>query len=167
MGPQAAPYPGALARALSRCILARPLSGAPGGGSIEASARVLFEVGMEPTIPGHRAAALPRVPDVNEVVRGKYRLLRLLGDGGMASVYEARHEGLGVKVALKFLHPRLLRWPDLVQRFLDEARLAAPIRSPSVVQVLDVDRSDDGLAFIVLELLFGQTLRELLNRRRL
>jgi eukaryotic-like serine/threonine-protein kinase len=119
---------------------------------------------MEPSKPAQR---LPSIPEVGELVKGKYRLLRLLGDGGMGSVYEARHEGLGIKVALKFLHPRLSRWPGLVQRFLDEARLAAPIRSPSVVQVLDVDRSDEGLAFIVLELLSGQTLRELLNRRRL
>src|SRR6185503_11394651 len=82
----------------------------------------------------------------------------------MGSVFEARHEGLGIKVALKFLHPRLMRWPALVQRFLDEARLAAPIRSPHVVQVLDVDKSDEGLAFIVLELLSGPTLRQILGQ---
>jgi serine/threonine protein kinase len=114
-----------------------------------------------------RTSPLPSVPEAFALVKGKYRLLRLLGDGGMGSVYEALHEGLGVKVALKFLHPRLTRWPGLVQRFLDEARLAAPIRSPHVVQVLDVDQSEEGLAFIVLELLSGPTLRELLAERRL
>jgi serine/threonine protein kinase len=114
-----------------------------------------------------RRSPLPSVPEELALVKGKYRLLRLLGDGGMGSVYEALHEGLGVKVALKFLHPRLTRWPGLLQRFVDEARLAAPIRSPHVVQVLDVDESEEGLAFIVLELLSGPTLRELLAERRL
>jgi serine/threonine protein kinase len=122
---------------------------------------------MEPTNAYPRPSALPSVPEELSLVKGKYRLLRLLGDGGMGQVYEALHEGLGVKVALKFLHPRLSRWPVLVQRFLDEARLAAPIRSPHVVQVLDVDQSEEGLAFIVLELLSGPTLREVLTERRL
>lgn len=94
---------------------------------------------------------LPSIPEIGVLVRGKYRLLRLLGEGEMGAVYEARHEALGVNVALKFLHPRLSRSPSLVERFLDDARLAAATQSPEI-QVLDVDQSEEGLAFVVLDL---------------
>src|SRR5579871_6321493 len=81
-----------------------------------------------------------------DVLRGKYRLVRLLGDGGMGSVYEAHHEGLGTRVAIKVLHSDLARRTGLVERFLREARVSAQIRSPNVVQVMDVDSSEDGAA---------------------
>jgi serine/threonine-protein kinase len=99
-----------------------------------------------------------------DVLRGKYRLVRLLGDGGMGSVYEAHHEGLGTRVAIKVLHADLARRPGLVERFLREARVSAQIRSPHVVQVMDVDRTDDGIAYIVMELLEGEPLSSLLER---
>lgn len=113
------------------------------------------------------APPLLELPEEGSLIRGKYRLFGLLGDGGMGQVYEARHEVLGLRVALKFLHPRLARFPELTRRFLDEARLAAPIRSPHVVQVLDVDATEGGLAFIVLELLSGPTLRARIDAHRL
>ena len=100
-------------------------------------------------------------PQVGQVVNNKYRLLRMIGDGGMGSVYEARHEGLGTTVALKFLHPELSRRSGLVQRFLQEARVSAQIQSPHVVRVADVDQSSGGLAFIVMEYLEGRTLQTL------
>jgi eukaryotic-like serine/threonine-protein kinase len=94
------------------------------------------------------------------VVPPRYRITSLLGAGGMSSVYEAWYETLGVRVALKLLHPRLARRPLLAARFVDEARLAARIQSPHVVRVLDVDAgATDRPAFIVLEHLDGPTLR--------
>jgi serine/threonine protein kinase len=102
---------------------------------------------------------LPVLPEPGQLIAGKYLLVRLLGDGGMARVYEAQHQRLGIPVALKFLHPRLARFPALVERFLQEARIVARIRSPRVVQVLDVDQDEHGLPFLVLEHLAGSTLR--------
>ncbi|HLK37147.1 MAG TPA: serine/threonine-protein kinase, partial [Polyangiaceae bacterium] len=104
--------------------------------------------------------------DVGTVVNSKYRLTRLLGDGGMGSVYEAVHAVLGTRVAIKVLHPELARRTGLVERFLQEARVAAQIRSPHVVQVIDVDRTADGHAYIVMELLEGEPLSSVLDRQR-
>ncbi|WP_437801544.1 protein kinase domain-containing protein [Sorangium sp. So ce693] len=100
-------------------------------------------------------------PQAGQVINNKYRLVRLIGDGGMGSVYEARHEVLGTTVALKFLHPELSRRSGLVQRFLQEARVSAQIQSAHVVRVSDVDQTASGLAFIVMEYLEGKTLQTL------
>ncbi len=105
------------------------------------------------------------VAAIGDVIGGKYRLLRLLGDGGMGSVYEASHEMLGTKVAIKVLHADLVRRTGLIDRFLQEARVAAQIKSPHVVQVTDVDRSPSGLAYIVMELLEGEALSATLDRQ--
>jgi serine/threonine-protein kinase len=106
------------------------------------------------------------VIDIGSVVNGKYQLARLLGDGGMGSVYEARHTVLGTRVAIKVLHPELARRTGLTERFLQEARVAAQIRSPHVVQVTDVDRTPEGHAYIVMELLEGEPLSGVLDRQR-
>jgi serine/threonine-protein kinase len=98
------------------------------------------------------------------LINGKYRLGRLLGEGGMGSIYEARHEFLGTEVALKFLHPALSSRPAVVARFVQEARVSANIRSPHVVGVVDVDQSPEGLAFLVMELLHGEPLSSRLAR---
>jgi serine/threonine-protein kinase len=102
-------------------------------------------------------------PQPGDLINGKYRLVRLIGDGGMGSVFEARHEYLGTTVALKFLHPELARRPGLVQRFLREARLSATIQSPHVAHVTDVDQASDGGAYLVMELLEGKSLMSLLD----
>ena len=103
---------------------------------------------------------------VGSVVNGKYRVVRILGDGGMGSVYEAQHAVLGTRVAIKVLHPELMRRTGLVERFLQEARVVAQIRSVNVVQVMDVDRTPEGHAFIVMELLEGEALSAVLDRQR-
>jgi serine/threonine-protein kinase len=100
-------------------------------------------------------------PRVGQVVNSKYRLLRHIGDGGMGSVFEARHEALGTTVALKFLHLQFSKKQGLVQRFLQEARASAQIQSQHVVRVSDVDQTADGDVFIVLEYLEGKTLQAL------
>jgi serine/threonine protein kinase len=104
--------------------------------------------------------------EIGSVVNGKYRLTRLVGDGGMGSVYEAQHTVLGTRVAIKVLHPELAKRTGLVERFLQEARVAAQIRSHHVVQVTDVDRTPDGYAYIVMELLEGEPLSSVLDRQR-
>jgi serine/threonine-protein kinase len=103
-------------------------------------------------------------PQPGDLINGKYRLVRLIGDGGMGSVFEARHEYLGTVVALKFLHSELASRPGLVARFLREARLSASIKSDHIARVSDVDQASDGAAYLVMELLEGQSLRALLDR---
>jgi serine/threonine-protein kinase len=102
--------------------------------------------------------------DVGQVVNQKYKLLRLVGDGGMGSVFEAEHLMLGTHVAIKVLHGEMARRSGLVDRFLQEARVSAQIKSPHVVQVTDVDRTPDGVAYLVMELLQGEPLSALLDR---
>ena len=87
--------------------------------------------------------------EVGQVISGKYRLLRLLGDGGMGSVYEAEHLNLGTRVAIKVLHADLARRTGIAERFLQEARVSAQIRSPHVVQVTDVDRMHSAVEVIL------------------
>src|SRR5690606_28064483 len=99
------------------------------------------------------------MPTPGEVISGKYRVIRLIGDGGMGSVYEAEHQMLGNRVALKFLHPELAHKESLKQRFLQEARVSASIKNPHIVQVSDFGTADDGTAFLVMELLEGETLQ--------
>ena len=101
---------------------------------------------------------------VGQLINNKYRLVRLIGDGGMGSVYEARHELLGTTVALKFLHAMLARRKGLVERFLQEAQVSASIRSPHVVSVSDVDRTPEGLAYMVMEYVEGDTLQTLYEK---
>jgi len=105
-------------------------------------------------------------PEVGQIIVGKYRLTRLIGEGGMGSVFEANHEYLGSAVALKFLNPILASRPALVARFLQEARVSASIRSPHVVQVSDVDQTLEGLPYLVMELLEGESLQTCMNRCR-
>lgn len=100
-----------------------------------------------------------------ELISGKYRVVRLIGDGGMGVVYEARHEVLGTSVALKFLHADLAKRPGLTQRFMQEARVSATIQSAHVTHVTDVDTAQDGSPYLVMELLSGQSLQSLLDRQ--
>jgi len=96
---------------------------------------------------------------VGDVVGGKYRIVRRIGQGGMGSVYEAENTSLGRSLALKFLEPHLAKSPHLVERFMREARAAATVTHPNVVYVFDVGWVEDGrLPYMAMELLGGQTL---------
>ncbi|MDW8249707.1 MAG: protein kinase, partial [Myxococcales bacterium] len=103
------------------------------------------------------------MPQPGELIHGKYRILKQLADGGMGTIYEARHEVLGTSVALKMLHPNLAKRTNLVERFLQEARVSATLRSPHIVQVIDVEQGPQG-AILVMELLRGETLQAVLDR---
>jgi serine/threonine protein kinase len=105
------------------------------------------------------------MPNAGDLIGGKYRLIRTIGDGGMGVVYEARHETLGTAVALKFLKAELAQTPGLAARFLREARVAANIASPHVAHVSDVDTAADGAPYLVMELLSGEPLQRMLDRQ--
>lgn len=89
-------------------------------------------------------------------IRGKWRVDKLLGVGGMGAVYAATHRN-GNRVALKVLHPQLSMLGDIRKRFAREGYVANQVTHPGVVRVLDDDETDDGAAFLVMELLEGET----------
>ena len=103
-------------------------------------------------------------PVPGDVIGGKYKIVRVIGDGGMGTVYEAHHEFLETSVALKFLHAELAKRPGLGSRFLQEARVSARIRSPHVTHVTDVDQTADGSPYLVMELLHGEPLQQAMDR---
>ena len=100
------------------------------------------------------------------MIGGKYRLGRLIGEGGMGAVYEAEHTGLAVRVAVKLLNESFTSDAKAVTRFRREARAAAAIRHPNIVEVTDTGTDEDGIPFIVMELLEGESLSALLRRER-
>ncbi|MFO0760633.1 MAG: protein kinase [Byssovorax sp.] len=91
------------------------------------------------------------------VIAGKYTLERVLGAGGMATVFLGVHRN-GHRVAIKMLHPELSIDPSLAERFVREGYVANAIGHPGTVKVLDDDRAEDGAPFLVMELLEGETL---------
>lgn len=90
----------------------------------------------------------------------KYELIDELGHGGMATVYRARDPRLDREVAVKVIHKHLRDNPEVGRRFVVEARAAAAIRHPGIVEVFDVSEEDDPERFLVVELIRGPTLRE-------
>jgi serine/threonine-protein kinase len=99
------------------------------------------------------------------VLRGKYRLDRILGIGGMATVYAATHRN-GSEFAVKVLHPDLCLRSELRTRFLREGHAASAVKHTGAVAVLDDDVSEDGSAFLVMELLRGESVESLWERRQ-
>src|SRR5579859_4562030 len=93
------------------------------------------------------------------------RLRKLLAMGGMGSVWEADHQRLETRVAVKLIADVLLSEPNARRRFALEAEAAAQIRGPHVVQILDHGSTDQGVPFIVMELLEGESLGARLQRR--
>ncbi|XXT16698.1 serine/threonine-protein kinase [Sorangium sp. So ce429] len=94
------------------------------------------------------------------------RLIRALGQGGMGSVWLAEHTALKTQVAVKFLRDMYVDHPLAVVRLRREAEAAARIQSPHVVRVFDLGFTDQGVPYIVMEHLEGETLQDLVDRRR-
>jgi len=108
---------------------------------------------------------LPPSARVGTRIAGKYQLLRVIGEGGMGAVYEARHVQMDRRVAIKMLRHELVCDRAAVERFLREAQTAAHIEHKSIVRVLDFGEAEDGTPFIVMTYLDGHPLSEMLYRR--
>ncbi len=93
---------------------------------------------------------------VGLVLAGRYRLTRLIGDGGMAYVYEGEHVRLEQQVAIKVLRSELWKDAEVIARFEREGRAIGRLRARHVVRVFDVDTSPEGAPFLVMELLRGK-----------
>jgi eukaryotic-like serine/threonine-protein kinase len=96
-----------------------------------------------------------------------YELRELVGDGAMGVVYLAEHPVLRRRVAVKLLKRQYLESPSLVARFINEARAAAAIHHPNVIEVIDVGTVDDDVPYIMMEFLEGEPLSRRLARERL
>ncbi len=94
---------------------------------------------------------------------GNYVIESLLGVGGMGQVFKARHVLLDRPAALKLMHANLAKDPAFQARFLQEARSAAALRHPHIVEVFDFEDQKDGFAYLVMELITGGSLRNLLQ----
>ncbi len=92
---------------------------------------------------------------VGDVLAGKYRLEALLGSGGVGVVFRAQNTLIGRAVAIKLMRREHVSEPNVVARFMQEARAANIVRHHNVVDVLDIGQDDDGTPFIVQELLEG------------
>ncbi|HWA76248.1 MAG TPA: serine/threonine-protein kinase [Polyangiaceae bacterium] len=104
-------------------------------------------------------------PVVGQLLSGTYEVLRVIGEGGMGRVYEARHARLPNKrFAIKMLHQELARQPEVVTRFQREAEAASGLSHPNVISVFDVNTAPDGRPYIVAELLEGEQLGDFLDR---
>lgn len=110
--------------------------------------------------------AHPNAPHRNATLAGKYIVEDVLGEGGYAWVYRARHASVDrLQFAVKILKEEHAGNEDARKRFLREAETAAALRSRHIVQVQDVGRTHEGLPFIVMELIQGQPLEDLLKDR--
>jgi serine/threonine protein kinase len=114
----------------------------------------------------HNLSAKERLPEETApvgLIAGKYRLTRLLGRGGMGSVWEGVHATLGNRVACKFISPDYAECEEAVARFESEALAAASLRSKHIVDVYDHGVTEDGRPYIVMEYLVGETLEQRLK----
>jgi serine/threonine protein kinase len=103
-------------------------------------------------------------PRPNDIV-GQYRIKEFLGEGGMGTVYQVEHVALGRSYALKVLRARVVERDDSASdRFLREARTAARVRHPNIVDVFDFGHMPDGRPYFVMELLEGESLADRVER---
>jgi eukaryotic-like serine/threonine-protein kinase len=100
-----------------------------------------------------------------QILDGKYRVGRLIGEGGMGTVYEGENSRIGRRVAIKVLHAQVASMPEFVERFEREARAAARIGSPHVCDVLDLGDLPSGDRYIVMEYLDGTSFEDRLVQR--
>jgi eukaryotic-like serine/threonine-protein kinase len=101
-----------------------------------------------------------------DIIDGKYRIVRLLGEGGMGAVYEGDNTRIHRRVAIKVLHASVAAKADVVQRFEREAQAAGRIGSEHIVEVLDLGNLPSGERFMVMEFLDGESLGQRIKKRK-
>src|SRR5258705_7029284 len=129
----------------------KPAAGASSGGGTG---------GRTPLPPG-KSAGLDRASTLsNEILDGRYEVLKKLGEGGMSYVYLAREISTGETVAIKVLSPRLASDKSSVERLRREAGLAMRLDHPNVCRILRLGESEDGLIYLVIPFLKGELLSD-------
>jgi serine/threonine-protein kinase len=121
---------------------------------------------VSPSLQPKQEPSPDEIPNLaGSVVGGKYRVDKLIGTGGMGTVWLGAHNKLGTRVAIKFIKPAHAASADARKRFEIEAQAAARLQSKHAVHVYDYGVTDDGLPYIVMEYLEGESLSEMLIRR--
>jgi serine/threonine-protein kinase len=101
---------------------------------------------------------------IGQVLDGRYKIEDVLGQGGMGMVFRATQTSVHRPVAVKTLNPSLAAAPQFFERFRREAEIASRLRHPNVITIYDFGRAQDGTCYYVMELLEGESLRELVKR---
>jgi serine/threonine-protein kinase len=111
-------------------------------------------------------AVLESMPDerIGKLLKGRYQIEEQLGEGGMAIVYRARNTLVERPVAVKIMNPHLVHDRALKERFRREAKNAAAVAHPNIIDIVDHGETDDGTSFLVMELLDGECLDKLIER---
>jgi serine/threonine protein kinase len=104
-------------------------------------------------------------PEIPEKI-GPYKVVRKLGEGGMGAVYEALHEAIGRRVAIKVLLSSFAKDAQFTSRFFNEARAVNVVEHPGLVQISDFGQLPDGAAYLVMELLNGESLARRISAAR-
>lgn len=101
---------------------------------------------------------------IGKTVGGRYKVLQQLGEGGMGQVYLAEHVRMKRKSAIKIMRPALVHEPEALQRFTREAENASKISHPNVASIFDFGETDEGLVYLAMEFIEGESLSALLKR---
>src|SRR5690349_19307479 len=101
---------------------------------------------------------------MNHTQIGPYRIIRQLGAGGMGAVFEAVHESIERRVAIKVLHSEFTKNPELMTRFFNEARAVNRVEHAGLVEISDYGQLSNGTAYLVMEFLKGESLGSRLRR---
>ena len=117
-------------------------------------------------LDGQTLEALPD-PRIGMTLVGRYVLEDVLGEGGMATVYRARHKLVDRPCAIKILHGEVTKEPTVRERFRREAKHAQRLAHPNIIEVFDQGETEDGTSFIVMELLEGQSLAQVVSHGKL
>jgi serine/threonine-protein kinase len=125
--------------------------------------------GLEEGTVGGKVIILPRSRRTRPPVGryGDYEVLSPIARGGMGGVYLAAHKVTGERAALKVLDPQFANQPDFSRRLFAEHRFASAVRHPGLLEIRDGRTSADGLPYLVMEYLAGETLGEIAERRRI
>lgn len=113
--------------------------------------------------PRTKEAVSPAYRLAGRVLEGKYEVNQVIAEGGMGIVYEGKQKSIGRKVAIKFLFPETKASKQMLDRFQNEARIAASIAHKNIVEIHDVGNTSDGIPYTVMEYLEGNSLGDILD----
>ncbi len=103
-----------------------------------------------------------QMPQVGDTLEGRYEITKMLATGGMGVILRARHVRMGRDVAIKILHPHIAQEDDVIARFEREVRLAQMLNHPNTIRLYDFGEAENGLIYVVMELLEGADLKEII-----